>query len=226
LGSPLEECRAECVGIYLCTNQDVWTIFGHDKLEGDDVSYINWLDMTRKGVMALEYYTPEKKRWGQAHMTARFAIFSVLLEAGEGFLTLEGDGKEVPTTVVLDRTKICSVGREAIGKFLVKIQTYKSTGDVAGAKAMFDSYTNVGEDMLRLREEVLRLRKPRKLFVQPHLRHVSNAEGSGVELVEFDPTPLGIIQSFTSRYSVADLSVIVPLAEAEQKYHVYDYTEL
>lgn len=56
-------------------------IFGHgpDNTEqpGDDIVYINWLNMVRAGVLGLQYYSPEAKKWGQAHMQARFVILQV-----------------------------------------------------------------------------------------------------------------------------------------------------
>jgi hypothetical protein len=38
-----EECRAECVGLYLSTDAAVLSIFGHSGEEADDITYINWL---------------------------------------------------------------------------------------------------------------------------------------------------------------------------------------
>jgi hypothetical protein len=38
-----EECRAECVGLYLSTDVSVLNIFGHAGEEADDITYINWL---------------------------------------------------------------------------------------------------------------------------------------------------------------------------------------
>ena len=49
--------------------------------------YINWLNMARAGFVGLEFYRPETKTWGQAHMQARFCILQCLLEAGEEFVT-------------------------------------------------------------------------------------------------------------------------------------------
>lgn len=63
-------------------------------------------------------------------MQARFVILRVLLEAGEGLIAIETmknatDGK--PDLVVkLDRDKIKTVGKEAIGKFLKQIQVSQS----------------------------------------------------------------------------------------------------
>ena len=54
VSSSYEECRAECVGLYLCSVPEVLTIFGHDATqlpEGSvhDVTYGNWLIMVRAG---------------------------------------------------------------------------------------------------------------------------------------------------------------------------------
>lgn len=49
----MEECRAECSGIYLCTNLELLKIFGYHDKEAEDIYYINWLIMCRAGVRAL-----------------------------------------------------------------------------------------------------------------------------------------------------------------------------
>ncbi|KAJ7358877.1 bifunctional diacylglycerol diphosphate phosphatase/phosphatidate phosphatase [Desmophyllum pertusum] len=123
LSSSYEECRAECVGIYLCTSKQVLRIFGHEGADADNIVYINWLNMVRAGLLGLEFFTPENKKWRQAHMQARYVILRVLLEAGENLVQLTSttgsDGK-ADVLISLDRTKIESVGRPAIGKFLRK----------------------------------------------------------------------------------------------------------
>lgn len=49
----MEECRAECSGIYLCTNLELLKIFGYEGKEAEDIYYVNWLIMCRAGLRAL-----------------------------------------------------------------------------------------------------------------------------------------------------------------------------
>ncbi|KAL5008870.1 hypothetical protein ScPMuIL_014451 [Solemya velum] len=125
LSSTYEECRAECVGIYLCLAADVLKIFGHVGKEADDIIYINWLNMARSGLLALEFYSPETRQWRQAHMQARFVILRALLEAGDDLVKIHKfvaeDGKE-DIVLTLDRAKIHPVGKPAIGALLRKLQ--------------------------------------------------------------------------------------------------------
>ena len=61
----------------------------------------------------------------QAHMQARYVILRVLLEAGEGLVQLTsvtGSDGNPDVLIKLDREKIESVGRPAIGNFLRKLQ--------------------------------------------------------------------------------------------------------
>uniref|UniRef100_A0A7N9ARS3 Dipeptidyl peptidase 3 n=1 Tax=Mastacembelus armatus TaxID=205130 RepID=A0A7N9ARS3_9TELE len=171
IASSYEECRAECVGLYLCLNKQVLSIFGHEDKDAEDVVYINWLSMVRAGLLGLEFYTPESKSWRQAHMQARFVILRVLLEAGEGLVGLKevtGQDGKPDARITLDRSKIHTVGKNAIHRFLRKLQVFKSTADVEGGRALYDNYSTVdnggAHDFLRLRETVLLRKEDRKMF--------------------------------------------------------------
>uniref|UniRef100_A0A8C7KF37 Dipeptidyl peptidase 3 n=1 Tax=Oncorhynchus kisutch TaxID=8019 RepID=A0A8C7KF37_ONCKI len=198
-----EECRAECVGLYLCLNKHVLSIFGHEDEDAKEVVYINWLNMVRAGLLGLEFFTPESKSWRQAHMQARFVILRVLLEAGEGLVNLkESTGKDgrPDALITLDRSKVHTVGKAAIERFLCKLQVIKSTADVEGGRALYEGYSAVSDtgshNFLRLRETVLLRKEARKMFVQANTRVKGH-----VELVEYEGSAAGLIRSFTERFA-------------------------
>uniref|UniRef100_A0A8D3CPH0 Dipeptidyl peptidase 3 n=1 Tax=Scophthalmus maximus TaxID=52904 RepID=A0A8D3CPH0_SCOMX len=203
IASSYEECRAECVGLYLCLKKNVLSIFGHEGEDADNVVYINWLSMVRAGLLGLEFYTPESKSWRQAHMQARFVILRVLLEAGEGLVGLEevtGQDGKPDARITMDRSKIHTVGKGAIHRFLCKLQVLKSTADVEGGRALYDFYSTVSDtgtqNFLRLRETVLLRKEARKMFVQANTK----VNGDSVELVEYEGSAAGLICSFTERF--------------------------
>ncbi|XP_060679496.1 dipeptidyl peptidase 3 [Hemiscyllium ocellatum] len=204
VASSYEECRAECVGMYLCLNREVLKIFGHEGPDADQVIYVNWLTMVRAGVLGLEFYTPESQQWRQAHMQARFVILRVLLEAGQGFVTVRQitgtDGKP-DAIITLDRSKIPTVGKTALEEFLRKLQVYKSTADVESGRALYSRYSEVTdsepERFLSLRETVLLRKEARKMFVQANTR--VEADGD-VQFLSYDGTAAGLIQSFVDRF--------------------------
>lgn len=204
IASTYEECRAECVGLYLCLSREILKIFGHEGADADDVIYVNWLTMVRAGVLGLEFYTPETQKWRQAHMQARFVILRVLLEAGEGLVTVRqttgGDGKP-DAIITLDREKIATVGKAAIEAFLRKLQVYKSTADVEAGRALYSSYSRVTdaepERYLTLRHTVLLRKESRKMFVQANTR----IEGGDIQFQSYEASAAGLISSFVERFS-------------------------
>ena len=60
-------------------------------------------------------------------MQARFVILRVLLEAGDGLVGLEevmGQDGKPDARITIDRSKIHTVGKNAIHRFLCKLQVY------------------------------------------------------------------------------------------------------
>eukprot|EP00069_Balaena_mysticetus_P012830 bmy_07802T0 len=169
IASSYEECRAESVGLYLCLNPQVLEIFGFEGADAEDVVYVNWLNMVRAGLLALEFYTPEASSWRQGLVTVT--------------PTTGSDGRP-DAQVHLDRNKIRTVGKPALERFLRRLQVLKSTGDVAGGRALYEGYAAVTdappECFLSLRDTVL-------------LR-------SEVQLLEYEASAAGLIRSFSERF--------------------------
>ncbi len=195
ISTSYEECRAEAVGLYLCTHPDVMRVFGHTGQEASDIAYINWLLMARAGLDALSYYDAKSNTFGQSHMQARYVLLSVMLKAGGGLLTIEQDsqGRYVAN---LDRSKIESIGRPAIGEFLKKLGIYKAIADAAAGQALYKEHSEVGAAALAIREFALKVKKPRHIWVQP----VLDASPGGVVLREYPATDRGVIDSFVDRF--------------------------
>jgi len=199
IGSSYEECRAECVGIHLCLEPGVTEIFGHSGQEAEDIKYANWLSMVLAGVKGLEMFSPSSQEWKQAHSQARFVIMQVMLEAGEDFLTVKevvGEDGKPDLLITMDREKILTVGKPAIAAFLLKLQVYKSTGDICSAKEMYDKYSEVSEPWASRRQVVVDRKQPRAILVQSN----TVLKEEKLELVQYDPSPEGMVKSWAERF--------------------------
>ncbi|OCK78914.1 dipeptidyl-peptidase III [Lepidopterella palustris CBS 459.81] len=198
-----EECRAECVAMVLSCDFSVLEIFGFgdgtEDIDGPagDILYAAYLSMARAGVAALEFWDPKARKWGQAHMQARFSILRTFLDAGVEFCELESKEEDLSDlTIRLERSKILSLGRPAVEKYLQKLHVYKATADVEAGKKMYDEVTGVDEWFAeKVRPAVLRQKTPRKVFVQAN----TVIEGGRVGLREYEASAAGMIRSYAER---------------------------
>ncbi|VVT46966.1 uncharacterized protein SAPINGB_P001476 [Magnusiomyces paraingens] len=199
LAGSYEECRAETVAMYLATDKSLLKIFGHGETgeeNADDVLYIAYLMMARAGLLGLEFWDPITKKWGQPHMQARFSILKCFLNAGEDFVKLETSKEDYSDLVIsLDRSKILSVGKKAVGDYLQKLHIYKTTADYANGSALYNEMTEVGPELAKFRDIVIKSKLPRKQFVQAN----TVIEDGKVVFKEYESTPVGMIESFAAR---------------------------
>lgn len=177
---------------------------GKEDIDGPagDVLYAAYLQMARAGVVALEFWDPKSRKWGQAHMQARFSILRTFLDAGANFCELEYSKPDLDDLVIsLDRSKILSHGRPAVESYLRKLHIYKSTGDVVAGTKMYEDITHVDEFFAeKVRPVVLKKKVPRKVFVQANTVLVDGPDGrKHVGLREYEATASGMIRSYAER---------------------------
>ncbi|CDO92836.1 unnamed protein product [Kluyveromyces dobzhanskii CBS 2104] len=194
-----EECRAEAIAMYLITNRKLLDIFGFTTKEDQDmIIYTGFLQMCRAGLLALEYWDPTSKKWGQPHMQARFSIMKTLLRYADdkGFLKLAYTKDDYSDLhIELDKSLIETVGHAAIEDYLTHLHIYKATADVENGVAFFQDRSQVDEELSKFRDLVIAKKLPRKQFIQAN----TVLSGDKVIVNEYEESPLGMIQSFIER---------------------------
>ena len=148
-----------------------------------------------KGLQDLQNYNIESGEWGQAHSRARFAILKCLLKDGNGFMTIDCNSAEDQITVHVDRSRILTHGKPALGRMLLRLQMYCSTADVKNCRHYYEELSRVEGQYLEWRRIVLGKVPPRWVFVQPN----TFLQGEEVILKNYDATPQGVIQSWAER---------------------------
>ena len=198
LATSLDECRAECVGAYLMDDEKLLKMFGFDesKMTAADITYTVYLQVGAAGLRALENFIEDDKRWGQAHSRAHFAMFRVLLDAGDSFLTVRHDTATDKLTVHIDRSKVLTHGKPAIGHLLLKLHIYRCTADVVACREYFEDLTRVDGIFAKWRKIVIANKRPRQILVQAN---TFLGEDGRVTLKEYEPSIEGMIQSWAER---------------------------
>lgn len=196
--SAYEECRADTTALYLSHFKEPYEImFSGRENEWDDIQYVMWYEVARRGLYGLSFYDVETETWGQAHVNGNYVIMKVLYEV-DGLIDIEvgeRDGKP-HFYFSLDRARLKTDGHEAIKNFLRKLHVLKCVGDAAAAEQLFAGYSKVDARFLELRDIVLQNKLPRRLELQGNLFLSLTGE---VEYKTYEQTHAGIVRSYVER---------------------------
>ncbi|KAL9078491.1 MAG: hypothetical protein Q9157_002579 [Trypethelium eluteriae] len=198
LATTLDECRAELVGAYLMDDEDLLALFGYDEHSTptcSELTYNAYLQICVDGITGLRNFNVESGKWGQAHSRAHFAMLKCLLREGEGCASVECDPTSQHLVVRVDRSKIKTGGKKALGDMLLKLHIYRCTADVQICRSYFEELSSVNGEYLEWRKIALAKNQRRKIFVQAN----TFLEGEEVILKEYEATYEGIIQSWAER---------------------------
>ncbi len=210
VASSYEECRAEAAALVLSFEPEALEPFGFAAGAGAnadavaDATYIVWLDMMLSGLRGMQMYRPDAGRWGQAHSQARYCLLRVALDAGVvGVAEVVGADGGPDLLLTMPRDALAGAGRAAMRRFILELQTHRSLADPAGIE-MYRRWSEVPAEMLRLRDVVMARKRPRSMLVQPHVCEVDGT----VEVVDFEPSARGLIESFVARYPDRDPELV------------------
>jgi dipeptidyl-peptidase III len=124
-----------------------------------------------------------------------FAILKCLLRDGNGFMKVELEPSSDTLKVRIDRARIASDGKSALGKMLLHLHMYRSTANVAACRTYYESLSRVDGEYVGWRKAVIAQQQPKWLFVQAN----TWAEDGTVIIKEYPPTKEGVIQSWAER---------------------------
>jgi len=110
-------------------------------------------------------------------------------------MTIECDSSEQTLIVRVDRFKIITQGKPALGRMLLKLHMYRCTADVQACCSYYEELSRVDGKYLEWRKIVLAKNQPKWVFVQAN----TFLDEEEVTLKEYEPTNEGVIQSWAER---------------------------
>lgn len=122
-------------------------------------------------------------------------MLKCLLLNGGGFMAISHDKENQALIVRVDRSKIVTHLKPALGEMLLRLHVYRCTADANACRTYYEELSRVDAMHLEWRETVLANKPPPLLFVHAN----TYLDGGTVSLKEYDPTAEGIIQSWAER---------------------------
>lgn len=197
ISASYEECRADTCGYFLCQLESVYSLFGIKEHEVNDLLWVNVMQQLRKGIIGLQFYNADSKKWGQAHTQGAYVITQWLYRNQQSKIVdfeILGDND---FRIHLNEENLLKEGKELISKLLVVLQTYKSSGAADKATKFYNDYSEVNEFFLKIRTIVMNNRKPRRLTLNNNLLRYNS---DNIVVQEYPEVHEGLIMSFADRY--------------------------
>ncbi|KAK9435535.1 dipeptidyl peptidase III [Metarhizium brunneum] len=189
---------AELVGAYLMDDSELLEMFGFTEtsnIHAEDLTYNLYLQLGVDGLRGLSNFNVQSNKWGQAHSRAHFGILKCLLLNGGGVITISHNKPKQRLTVQVDRSKIRTRGKPALGKMLLHLHMFRCTADVEGCRTYYEKLSSVDGEYIEWRETVIVNKPPPLVFVQAN----TFRDGDTITLKEYEPTVEGVIASWAER---------------------------
>lgn len=199
IGRSYEECRADISGLFFGKSKLVTSIFGIKEEEIDDVVFAKWTTHLRKGLLGSKYFNTTTKKWGQAHVQGAYVFFQFIKRnqmQNNPIVTIEL--KDEDFVIKVDKHAIKEYGHNLVSKLLLSLNIWKSTASIKEARDFYESHSEVDEEILKLREIVIKHTPKRGLTVNHNLK--LNESTGKIEIIEYEENCLGIIKSYIDRY--------------------------
>ncbi|ESU36294.1 Dipeptidyl-peptidase III, partial [Giardia duodenalis] len=161
MSNAFEECKAETTSLHLCTSKVVHQIFQLSPDDAERLPYFSVYQMILSGVMGLIHYSPESKKWLQAHCQARYAILQACLKWAPETIEFPETGDGIFKVVI--KKEAVPVILNAVNKLLLHIATYKASANYTDAQRFFSELTEVTDEWVARRAILEKRRKPRML---------------------------------------------------------------
>ncbi|KAL6409842.1 Peptidase M49, dipeptidyl-peptidase III [Ilyonectria robusta] len=193
----VEECRAILVSEYLLDDKNLLGISGYtddSEITASDFLYATYLNIGVDILQALEDYNFQNQAWGQVHHQANFSILKHLQD-GDGVIRFAHDPAKSSLTVHIDRSKIISPGKPALGRYLSRLHIWRCTADVSSCKDFYEPRCAVEGKYEQWRRIVCSKPSPRWKLVQPN----TFVKGDTVEMKVYEENNRVIIQSWVER---------------------------
>ena len=110
-------------------------------------------------------------------------------------MTVLHDKAKQNLTVRVDRSKILTHGKPALGRMLLRLHMYRCTADAESCRRYYEELSRVDGKYVEWRETVLANKPPPLTFVHAN----TFLKGNTVMLKEYEPSAEGIIESWAER---------------------------
>ncbi|KAJ8059299.1 hypothetical protein OCU04_012263 [Sclerotinia nivalis] len=204
---PISPLSGEPVESHYLIGQTWTSVFGYSggmsrdldasEITAEDLLYTTYLNIGVDGLQALEHYNIQNKAWGQVHHQAHFSILKHLLQDGNGVIQVIHNATTSNLTVRIDRNKILSDGKPALGRYLCCLHIWRCTADVSSCKEFYESMCAVDGMYPEWRQIVCSKPRPRWKFVQPNT--FIKGDDDDVEVKVYEESNEGVIQSWVDR---------------------------
>ncbi|ATY66560.1 dipeptidyl peptidase III [Cordyceps militaris] len=198
LASTVEECRAILMSEYFMDNKQLLGIFGYtdtSEITADELLYATYMNIGVDGLQALQHYSAENQAWGQVHHQAHFSILKHVLRDGGGVVRIDHEPTTSALTVRVDRSKMSSHGKPALGDYLCRLHIWRCTADVSSCREFYEPLCAVDGEFEEWRKIVCSKPNPKWKFVQPN----TFLKDGDVQVKVYDESNEGIIQSWAER---------------------------